>query len=72
MLQTEDDKFVFMTYPETAEGVFSGQVLESTSTSKTRTCDRKELDILFKACKDGTKRIKLKSCLNNSSDSFTY
>jgi hypothetical protein len=68
MLQTEDDKFVFVTSPQTAEGVFSGRVLESsvrsnTVTDKVKTCDRKGL---FKACKDGTKREKLKQCLKRT------
>jgi inosine/xanthosine triphosphate pyrophosphatase family protein len=68
MLQTEDDKFVFVSSPQTAEGVFSGRVLDSsvrsyTSTNKTKTCERKGL---FKACKDGTKREKLTQCLERT------
>ena len=55
----------FEVVPETeAEGIFTGKVIESSVTQKSRTeerstCDRKGL---FKACKEGTKRTVNTQC----------
>jgi len=71
MLMSENKKqgiFMVMDSPQKAEGVFSGQVIESSVNNRTYSkevedCERKKL---FGACKEGTKRKYNVQCLERT------